>query len=158
MKLSLKKGLSFGLTSAVITTLGLITGLGASTGSSLVIISGILVIAIADSFSDALGMHVSTEAEGGHTTREIWEATISTFLAKFIFALTFVIPFLFLSINLAFWLDIIWGVLILIMVSYRLAREQKLKPRSVIIEHLFITTIVLFLGHYLGQLISNYIK
>jgi len=74
MKLSLKKGLSFGLTSAVITTLGLITGLDASTGSSLIIISGILTIAIADSFSDALGMHVSTEAEGGHTTREVWES------------------------------------------------------------------------------------
>jgi len=158
MKLSLKKGLSFGLTSAVITTLGLITGLDASTGSSLIIISGILTIAIADSFSDALGMHVSTEAEGGHTTREVWESTISTFLAKFIFALTFVVPFLFLSVNLAFWLALIWGMIILIFVSYKLAREQKLKPKNVIIEHLFITVIVLFLGHYLGQLIGNYIK
>ena len=54
-----KKGFSFGLTSAVITTLGLITGLDSSTGSKIVVISGILTIALADAFSDALGMHMA---------------------------------------------------------------------------------------------------
>jgi len=158
MKLSLKKGLSFGLTSAVITTLGLITGLDSSTGSRLVIISGILTIAVADAFSDALGMHMSVESENSHTPREIWEATSATFLAKLIFALSFLIPFLLFNVQLAFWLSVVWGMLVLIYVSYRLAKSQKLKPSHVIREHLTIAIVVLILGHYLGSLIAYYIN
>lgn len=158
MKISLKKGLNFGLTSAVITTLGLITGLNSSTGSKMVIISGILIIAVADSFSDALGIHISTESEGNYTNKEVWQATFATFLSKFIFALTFLIPYLFLGLNLAFWVDIVWGGLILIFVSYRLAKQQNLKPQGIIFEHLFISVVVLFLGYYIGKMINQYIK
>ena len=53
----LKKGLGFGLTSGVITTLGLIVGLHAGFQSKAVVIGGILTIAIAD----ALGIHPSEE-------------------------------------------------------------------------------------------------
>lgn len=158
MKLSLKKGVSFGLTSAVITTLGLITGLDSSTGSRLVVISGILTIAFADAFSDALGMHISVESENHHTKQEIWEATIATFLTKLIFALTFLIPFLLFSLNLAFWISVVWGMSVLIYISYKLAREQKLNPAEVIREHLVIAIAVLVLGYYLGRLISYYIN
>ena len=43
-----KVGISFGLTSATITTLGLIIGLEAGTGSRLAVASGILAIAVSD--------------------------------------------------------------------------------------------------------------
>ena len=52
IKKSLKIGLSFGLTSGVITTLGLLVGLNSSTHSKMVVLGGILVIAIADALSD----------------------------------------------------------------------------------------------------------
>jgi len=55
MKDSLRTGISFGLTSAVITTLGLMVGLHSGTHSKIVVLAGILTIAIADAFSDALG-------------------------------------------------------------------------------------------------------
>ena len=84
MKHSLKTGLCFGLTSGVITTLGLMVDLHSFSGSKLVIIGGIFTIAIADAFSDALGLHVSEEAEDIHSDREIWESTISTFFSKFV--------------------------------------------------------------------------
>ena len=93
---SLKTGFSFGLTSATITTLGLMVGLESGTNSKLAVIGGIVIIAVADAFSDALGIHISEESESKHTPKEIWTSTISTFLTKFIFALTFVVPvFLF---------------------------------------------------------------
>ena len=81
MKHSVKTGLCFGLTSGIITTLGLIVGLHSGTGSKLVIIGGILTIAVADAFSDALGIHISEESENKHTAREIWQSTTSTFLS-----------------------------------------------------------------------------
>ena len=59
MKESVKKGFGFGLTSGVITTLGMMVGLNASTGSRTAVIGGIIAIAIADAFSDAVGMHIS---------------------------------------------------------------------------------------------------
>ena len=93
MKLAIKKGVGFGLTSGVITTLGLIIGLNAGTHSKMIIIAGILTIAIADAFSDALGIHVSEESQKDTTNKEIWASTISTFFSKLIIALTFLIPF-----------------------------------------------------------------
>jgi len=59
MKESIKTGISFGLASGVITTLGLMTGLNAGTKSELAVIGGILVIAIADALSDSVGIHIS---------------------------------------------------------------------------------------------------
>ena len=50
MKTSTIKGVSFGLTSGIITTLGMMVGLNFSTGSKLVVLGGILTIAIADAF------------------------------------------------------------------------------------------------------------
>ena len=59
MEHSLKVGFSFGITSGIITTLGLMVGLNSSTNSKVAVIGGILIIAIADAFSDALGIHIS---------------------------------------------------------------------------------------------------
>lgn len=73
LKGSLKTGLSFGLTSGIITTLGLMVGLHSGTHSKLVVAGGIVTIAVADAFSDALGMHVSQESENQHSSREIWK-------------------------------------------------------------------------------------
>ncbi len=58
MKESLKGGLSFGTTSGIITTLGLIVGLSAGTHSTLAIVGGILSIAIADGLSESMSMHI----------------------------------------------------------------------------------------------------
>ena len=55
-------------------------------------------IAIADAFSDALGIHVAEESKNIHTTRQIWDATLATFMTKFFFSLTFVIPVIFLPL------------------------------------------------------------
>lgn len=155
MKTSIKKGLSFGLTSAVITTLGLLVGLNSSTGSKLAIISGILIIAIADAFSDALGIHVSEESNEGNNQRHVWEATIVTFLAKLIFALTFIIPFLFFDLNISTIVAIIWGMLLLIILSYKVGKKDKKIPWEVILEHLTIAVVVVLVSYYLGALINN---
>ena len=101
MKDSLRIGLSFGVTSAVITTLGLMVGLHSGTHSKIVVLGGILTIAIADAFSDALGIHVSEESENAHTAKQIWGSTVATFFTKFLFALTFAVPVLFLSLRVA---------------------------------------------------------
>ena len=147
-------GFSFGLTSGIITTLGLMVGLYSGTHSKLVVIGGILTIAIADAFSDALGIHVSEESENKHTTREIWESTFATFLSKLVFALMFIIPILLFQLTAAIIISVIWGLSVLGIFSFYLAKKQKLKPWKVITEHLVITLVVIFLAHYIGKWIS----
>jgi len=151
MKHSLRTGFSFGLTSGIITTLGLMVGLNSGTHSKLVVIGGILTIAIADAFSDALGIHISEESEGKHTPKEIWESTISTFLSKSVFAMTFVVPVLLLPLKMAIIVSVVWGLSILGIFSFHIAKEQKVKPWKVVIEHLVIALVVIIITHYIGD-------
>jgi|TARA_Y100000310_G_scaffold345277_1_gene463348 VIT1/CCC1 family predicted Fe2+/Mn2+ transporter len=150
MNHSTKTGFSFGITTAVITTLGLMVGLNSGTNSQLAVIGGILTIAIADAFSDALGIHISEESEGKHTVKEIWQSTGATFLTKMVFGLTFLVPVLFLQLSTAVIVSIAWGMLIIGVFSYYLAKQQKINAWRVILEHLLIMSAVIAITHYLG--------
>ncbi len=154
MRDSLRTGFSFGITSGIITTLGLIVGLHAGTHSKSVIIGGILTIAIADAFSDALGIHISEESENRHTTQEIWISTFSTFFAKFIFALTFIVPIYLLPLTTAIIISIVWGLSLLGVFSFYIAKQQKAKPWKVVMEHLLIALIVIGITNYVGDWIG----
>lgn len=151
---SFKIGFSFGVTSGIITTLGLIVGLHSGTHSKLVVIGGILIIAIADAFSDALGIHISEESENRHSSKEIWESTISTFISKFVFASTFLIPILLFELSIAIIISVIWGLLVLAILSFNIAREQQKKPWKIISEHIIIALLVIITTHYMGDWIS----
>jgi len=148
---SLKVGLSFGLTSAVITTLGLIVGLDASINTKMAVLGGILIIAIADAFSDALGIHVSEESENVHTAAEIWKSTMATFLSKFVFALTFAVPVLLFPLNIAVMVDIGWGFLLLAVFSYYIGKQEKTNPWKVVMEHILIGIVVITITHFVGK-------
>jgi len=154
MKHSLEVGFSFGLTSGIITTLGLLIGLNSSTSSKIVVIGGILTIAIADAFSDALGIHISEESENKHTSREIWESTFSTFFCKFFIALSFLIPVLLFELGTAVLISAIWGLLLLSGLSFKIAQNQKVKTWQVVAEHLIIAVVVIIAAHYVGHWIS----
>ncbi|MEA3417551.1 MAG: hypothetical protein U9R02_15650 [Thermodesulfobacteriota bacterium] len=152
---SIKTGFSFGLTSGIITTLGLIVGLHSGTHSSKVVIGGILTIAIADSFSDALGIHISEESKNKHTNREIWAATISTLVFKFLFAITFLAPILLFPLSQAIILCLVWGLGLLCAFSFFIAKEQHVTAWKVILEHLVIAVAVIILTHYVGVWIGS---
>jgi len=148
-------GFSFGLTSGIITTLGLMVGLNSSTHLKSVVIGGILVIAIADALSDAMGIHMSEESENKHTPKEIWESTLATFLSKFVFALTFIVPILLFQLSTAIIVSIIWGLSLLGIFSFYIAREQKTSPWKAVAEHLILAAIVIILTHYVGDWVSS---
>ncbi len=154
MNHSIKVGFSFGTTSGIITTLGLMVGLYSGTHSRIAVLGGILTIAIADAFSDALGIHISEESENKHTSSEIWQSTIATFLSKFLIALTFVVPVLLFQLTTAIIVSIVWGVLILSVISYRIAKNQKTENWKVVAEHLLIAFIVVLVTYFMGQWIS----
>jgi len=155
MKHSLKVGFSFGLTSGVITTLGLMVGLHSSTHSKFIVIGGILTIAIADSLSDAMGIHMAEESENIHTKKEVWESTFSTFFCKFVFSSIFVLPVLLLKLQKAIIISIMFGLYILLVNSFIIAREQNTNPWKIIGEHVSIAVLVIIATHYIGCFISS---
>jgi len=125
-------------------------GLNSSTHLKSVVIGGILVIAIADALSDAMGIHMSEESENKHTPKEIWESTLATFLSKFVFALTFIVPILLFQLSTAIIVSIIWGLSLLSIFSFYIGNGSW----RVVAEHMTLGVVVIIITHYVGDWIS----
>lgn len=158
MKESLTTGITFGLTSGAITTLGLMVGLHSGTHSRLVVIGGILTIAVADAFSDALGIHISEESENVHTHKQIWASSVATFLSKFFFALTFLVPVLIFRLATAILVAVFWGLGVLALLSCCIAHAQRKRKLPIIAEHILIALVVITATHFVGHVISRIVE
>jgi len=154
---SLRTGVTFGLTSAVITTLGLMVGLHSGTHSKIVVLSGVLTIAIADAFSDALGIHISEESENIHTNKQIWVSTVATFMSKFLLSITFVVPVLLFSLTTAIYVSLIWGLSVLTFLSYIIAKSKDEPTWKIAGEHLVIALVVIAVTYWVGHWIEAHI-
>ena len=107
--------------------------------------------AVADAMSDALGIHVAEESKNSGQAGEIWESTLATFAAKLVIAGTFAVPVLFMPLDVAIAASLAWGLSLLAMLSYALARAQQVAPWKVIGEHVVIGLCVVTMTHYLGE-------
>ncbi|MEM3709344.1 MAG: hypothetical protein QXL46_00380, partial [Nitrososphaerales archaeon] len=93
------------------------------------------------------------ESKIKHTVKEIWESTASTFMSKFIFAMTFIVPILLFPLKIAIIMSVIWGLSLLGIFSFYIAKEQKVKAWRVIMEHLIIALVVIIMTNIVGDLI-----
>lgn len=143
------------MTSGVITTIGLLVGLSAGTDSKTAVVAGILTIAVADSLSDALGIHISEENEGVHSGREVWSATGATFAAKLVMAMTFLIPVFLLPLDTAVVVAIAWGAIALSTLSFLAGRRQGVDPKPIVFEHLGVAAVVVAAAYLLGVAVST---
>lgn len=155
---SLTVGISFGVTSGIITTIGLLVGLSAGTNSRTAVLAGILTIAVADSLSDALGIHISEESEAVHTSREVWGATAATLVSKLVMALTFLIPVLLLPLDVAVVVAVLWGAVSLTVLTIYMSRRQGIDPKPIALEHLGVATLVVVAAHLLGLGVAGLIE
>jgi len=149
---------SFGATSAIVTSLALIVGLSRSANPRLTIIGSLLVIAIADNISDSLGIHIYQESELLNS-KTVRTATFTNFFTRFFTILIFVLLFAFLPIRYAEILSIGYGIMVLSILSYFIAREQKTNPYRAILNHLAIAILVIIVSGFLsGWLIDIFRK
>jgi vacuolar iron transporter family protein len=155
MKESIKRGFGFGITSGIITTLGLMIGLYAATNSRLAVLGGIITIAVADSLSDALGIHVSEEY-AGKKHKEVWASTFSTFAFKFSTAAIFIIALFIFELKEAILMNIRLGIILLAISSFIVAKNRKEKVLKTFLEHLGIAIVVLLATYFLGNWISTW--
>ena len=78
---------------------------------------------------------------------------MATFVTKFVFAMTFVVPVLLFQLTTAVIVSIVWGLSLLGVFSFWIAKKQKVNAFKVIAEHLLIAIIVIVTTHYLGEFI-----
>jgi len=145
---------AFGISSAVLTTLGIIVGLNSATASKIAVIGGIIAVAIADSSSDSMGMYASKKSERGVSPARAFKAALSTFLGKFIFTLSFIIPFIIFPFSFAIYICIIWGLILLTFVNIQIAFIQEENIPKSIIKNIFIAIIVIIASYVGGKIIS----
>lgn len=155
--------MSFGITSGVITALGMIVGLDSATSSRLAVIAGIIVMAVADGFADAAGQHSAEEAEMEqgrlkHTKKEVWMATLSTFISVTGSILSFAIPLVLFPLKTAIAIDIVWGLLLLILLNLYTAKANKQSALKRTAEHILLAFVVIIVSYYLGGFIAIWLK
>jgi len=148
---------SFGATSAIITSLALIVGLSRNINPKLTIIGSLLVIAVADNISDSLGIHIYQESELLNY-KVVRASTFSNFLTRFLAVLIFILLVAFLPIKYAVIFSIAYGILLLTILSYLIAREQKVNPYLSIFQHVAIAILVIAVSGLLSEWILNIFK
>jgi vacuolar iron transporter family protein len=145
---------SFGATSAIITNLAIITGLDAVANAKFSILSSLLVIAVADNISDALGIHIHQESEILRT-KDVWLSTLTNFSARLAISLVFILLVLLLPLRTAVLCSIVYGFFVLAYVSIVIAREKLSSPSLLIAEHVGIPIAVIAASHFLGNWLAR---
>jgi len=148
---------SFGATAAIITNLGLVAGLRTGEHAKVGIIAGMLVIALADNISDSMSIHIYQETECIET-KEVWLSTFTNFLSRLLVSLTFILLVVSLPIKSAVVCSIIWGLLLLTMMSYAIAKDKKINPYLTILEHLAIAVAVIIVSDFAGRFLITKFK
>lgn len=150
MKSAIRKGFGFGLTSGIITTLGMMIGLERGTHNVSVIVAGIAVIAITDALSDSFAIFMADEAERD-SEKSKWEETISTFISKFTVGILFALPFFFLEINQAIFASVAFGLILISILTYYIAKAEKRPILKIMLGHLLVTIVVIIVSGFVGQ-------
>jgi len=145
---------SFGGTAAIVTSVALIFGLDAATATKSAIVSGLLIIALADNLTDALSMHIYQESERRLQPREAFIATWSNFATRLMLALTFVLLVVLLPITSAVIASAVWGLSLLIALTWALARERKVSFVAELGKHCAAALAVILASRGIGAFIT----
>ena len=141
------KYFSFGATSAVITGLAVIIGLSRSANPVIGITTALVVIAIADNISDSFGIHIHQESQR-ESVKEVRKTTFTNFVTRVAVVSVFVLLVILLPLKAAVALSMFFGIAVISIISYFIAKEQKAKPHRIVFQHLLITALVI-IGSYM---------
>jgi len=147
----------FGSTSAIITNISLIVGLGSGQVGKIPVLGALLTLAVADNISDSLGIHMYKESEG-RGTRYSLLAMASNFSARLLISLTFIAIVLGFTAAQAGPVAVAWGLFLLMALSYRLSRLNRQKPLAEIARHLVVAVCVIIASHFVGLWLANHFR
>jgi VIT1/CCC1 family predicted Fe2+/Mn2+ transporter len=65
-----------------------------------------------------------------------------------------VVPILVLPLKQAIYAALAWGVFLLVVLNYYVARKRKENPLSTILEHVGVAAVVVVVSYYVGRLVA----
>ncbi|MGE5320699.1 MAG: hypothetical protein ACM3KD_11005 [Hyphomicrobiaceae bacterium] len=149
--------ISYGGTAAIVTSTALISGLSVANATKPVIVSALLIAALADNLTDALSIHVYQESEQ-LDEKDAFTGTITNFLARLLVCISFAIPVGVLPLAYAGAVAIVWGMSLLAALSFLVARERKVKPSLEIVKHMVVAAVVILasiaVGHWVDAVLG----
>ena len=147
----------FGIAAASLTTLGMIVGLNSATSSRTAVIAGIAAVAVADSFSDALGIYAQKKSERGTSPATAFRVAFGAFRGKFLFTLSFIIPFLLFPLLTGIYISIVWGLILIAFVNIQIAFVQEEKIGKAVVKNVFVAIVVIGISYLVGKLIGMWV-
>jgi len=154
-KLDLRK-ITFGMTSAIVTGIAAIGTLFSNPNGKTLVITSLLIIAVADNIADTFSIHMYQDSEL-LKEKQVWIRTILNYCVRLFMSLLFIVILFILPTYLASIICIIIGLLLLAGISYIIAKRRKTRPFYMIIEHVGLAIVVLALSMVLGNFIRSQI-
>jgi len=146
---------TFGSSAAVITNASLIVGLGSAGATKAPILGSLLTFALADNISDSLAIHLYKESDEAGRALPFFTAVLN-FFARLLTSLSFVVIVLVFSVPDAVPVAIVWGLFLMILVSYLITKKRSQGTLVEIIKHVLVAVIVIALSRLVGTLISEH--
>ena len=144
---------SYGGTAAIVTGMALITGLNtAGTGKS-TLITALLIVALADNITDSLSIHIYQESER-LDEREAFIGTLSNFATRLLGSLSFVLIVVVFPPKVVVLGAIVWGNLLLGVLTYFLARARNARIFPEIIKHLVVAAVAIIISKIIAYLLT----
>jgi hypothetical protein len=148
--------ISFGSTEAIISSMAIIVGLGSIHNGRASLIAALLVIAVADNITDTFSMHIYHESNSEMNLSKI--VPLTNFLARLIVAFSFVFIVLIFSPMIAKIIGVIWGMSLLISLSFLIVRSKKINVTKEISYHVLLALFVIVVSQLLGSTINQFVK
>lgn len=147
------KNYVFGSTAAIITNISIIVGLGSARASKGPILGSLLTIALADNISDSLGIHLYKETEGLGQRLSLL-STVLNFISRLLVSLSFIGIVVYFSMSHAIVVAIVWGLLLLVLLSFLITRSNKENSLLEIVKHVLVAIVVIILSRWVGGLVT----
>lgn len=148
---------SFGGTAAVVTSMALIIGLTAASATKSAIVSGLLIVAVADNLSDSLSIHMYQESESLEP-QAAFRSTLTNFATRLLVTLVFILLVLALPSNLTVPASVAWGVGLLIVLSFLIAKQRGLGLASEAIKHVLSAAVIIGVSRTIGAWIPAHLR
>ena len=129
-------------------------GLSAANATKPVIVSALLIAALADNLTDALSIHIFQESEQ-LDQKEAFTGTITNFLTRLLLCISFVVLVGLFPLAHAGKVAIVWGILLLASLTYLVARERKVNPPLEIVKHVVVASVVILASIAIGHWVNT---
>ena len=146
--------ISYGGTAAIVTSMALVSGLGAAGATKPVVVSALLIAALADNLTDSLSIHIFQESEQ-LDQKEAFTGTVTNFVTRLLACLSFILLVGLLPVSIAVEGTVVWGMSLLAALTYLVARERKVGVWLEVVKHLLVAVSVIIvskvIGHWIGS-------